>query len=489
MEKELVWTIVGVLVGGYVFLFGFVGKLNDWYYSFKLKRKEVPLPPGDLGWPGIGKMLNFIKASKFGDPDSFIFDLFKKYGRTGIYKTHLLSSPTVIVCSPDTCRKILADDENFTLGYPQTSKILAGKRSFHSISKSEHKRLRRLTTSILNGHEALSMYVGHIEHNVINSLEEWSRLNRPIEVLPELKRIVFKVITHIFMGADDDPVVADMESLFTELHAGLFSLNVNLPGFAFHRAIKARKKLVKILSYVIEKKTKALNKEPEKGKRDMIDLLMAVEDDDGRKLEEEDIIDLLIMFLVAGHESSALGTMWGLINLAENPEVFKKAKEEQEMIVRNRPSTQKGLTLREIKSMTYLPRVIDEMMRKTSINFAAFRHAIEDVNINGYLIPKGWKILVWYRAIHMDPQIHPNPREFNLERWDNDGVKTGAFVPFGAGTRICPGRDLAKLEMSIFLHYFLLNYKLEKVNPKCPVTYIPVPRPTDNCLAKIVKVA
>lgn len=58
----------------------------------------------------------------------------------------------------------------------------------------------------------------------------------------------------------------------------------------------------------------------------MIDLLMAVEDDDGRKLEEEDIIDLLIMFLVAGHESSALGTMWGLINLTENPEVFKKAK-------------------------------------------------------------------------------------------------------------------------------------------------------------------
>ncbi|XP_060675765.1 beta-amyrin 11-oxidase [Ziziphus jujuba] len=289
----------------------------------------------------------------------------------------------------------------------------------------------------------MAMKLGHIEHNVINSLEEWSRLNCPIEILPELKRIVFKVITHIFMDADDDPVVADMESLFTELHAGLFSLNVNLPGFAFHKAIKARKKLVKILSYVIERKTKALNKEPEKGKRDMIDLLMGVEDDDGKKLEEEDIIDLLIMFVVDGHESSALGTMWGLINLAENPEVFKKAKEEQEMIVRNRPSTQKGLTLREIKSMTYLPKVIDEMMRKTSINFAAFRHAIEDVNMDGYLIPKGWKILVWYRAIHMDPQIDPNPHEFNLKRWDNDGVKTGAFIPFGAGTRICPERDLA----------------------------------------------
>lgn len=164
----------------------------------------------------------------------------------------MLSSPTVIVCTPDTCRRILADDEHFILGYPQTSKILAGKRSFHSISKSEHKRLRRLTTSILNGYEALSMYVDHIEHNVISSLEEWSKLNRPIEVLPELKRIVFKVITHIFMGADDDPIVADMERLFTELHAGLFSLNVNLPGFAFNRAIKVqRRQKSKFLCYEI----------------------------------------------------------------------------------------------------------------------------------------------------------------------------------------------------------------------------------------------
>ncbi|KAH7536763.1 hypothetical protein FEM48_Zijuj03G0021000 [Ziziphus jujuba var. spinosa] len=161
----------------------------------------------------------------------------------------------------------------------------------------------------------------------------------------------------------------------------------------------------------------------------------------------------------------------GFDQLAENPEVFKKAKEEQEMIVRNRPSTQKGLTLREIKSMTYLPKVIDEMMRKTSINFAAFRHAIEDVNMD-----------VWYRAIHMDPQIDPNPHEFNLKRWDNDGVKTGAFIPFGAGTRICPERDLA-------ITSYLTMSELEKVNPKCPVTYIPVPRPADNCLAKIVKVA
>jgi len=37
--------------------------------------------------------------------------------------------------------------------------------------------------------------------------------------------------------------------------------------------------------------------------------------------------------------------------------------------------------------------------------------------------------------------------------------KAGEFLPFGGGTRLCPGNDLAKLEISVFLHHFLLNYE------------------------------
>nr|GMD64967.1 ent-kaurenoic acid oxidase 2-like [Ipomoea batatas] len=70
---------------------------------------------------------------------------------------------------------------------------------------------------------------------------------------------------------------------------------------------------------------------------------------------------------------------------------------EQEEIVRNMPRDQKGLTLKEIRKMEYL-----------SNNFTP---------------------------------------------------KAGTFLPFGAGSRLCPGNDLAKLEISIFLHYFLLGYE------------------------------
>ena len=36
----------------------------------------------------------------------------------------------------------------------------------------------------------------------------------------------------------------------------------------------------------------------------------------------------------------------------------------------------------------------------------------------GYLIPKGWKVQLWYRSVHMDPEIYPDPKKFNPSRWE-----------------------------------------------------------------------
>lgn len=61
-------------------------------------------------------------------------------------------------------------------------------------------------------------------------------------------------------------------------------------------------------------------------KKNMLDMLMEVEDKDKRKLEEEDIIDILLMYLLAGHETSAHGTMWAALYLQEHPDILQKAK-------------------------------------------------------------------------------------------------------------------------------------------------------------------
>ena len=258
------WFILVAALLGYAFVFGFLWRVNEWYYVSRLGRKiQHTLPPGHLGWPFLGNMLTFFRAFK-SDPDSFINDLVSRYlfssltsivrtlyikkeftidlqtvyryGRTGIYRTFLFWSPSIIVCTPEICRKVLSDDEQLKLGYPALS--LFGKRSFHGISNEEHKRLRRLTTPPITG-QALSTYIGLTEDASVKVLEELSSMTTPSELLTELRKFAFKIITTIFMGSDVHHVDLGLfQNLYRDLSRGAKSLPIHLPGFAFYKAHK-----------------------------------------------------------------------------------------------------------------------------------------------------------------------------------------------------------------------------------------------------------
>ncbi|GAY67593.1 Ent-kaurenoic acid oxidase 2 [Citrus sinensis] len=487
MDSNFLWPMLAMFLGSLVVMFGFLKKINEWYYVGRLGEKKNSLPPGEMGWPLLGNMLSLIKAFRSSDPDSFIHCLVDRYGRTGVYKGHLFWSPSIVVCTPETCKHVLMDNEKFGRGNPESTKELLGKQTV-SLSTEEHKRLRKLTTNPFRGDKALTMYVGYIEDIVIDMLDELGSINKPVVFLFEMRKLAFKVIGHIVFGTTSDHLLELMEKYYTDLLLGLRSPAINIPGFAFHGALKARKLLVKLLEEVLEERKKRSGIEQKKGQKGMIDLLLEAEDENGKKLEDVHIIDLLIINLLAGHESSAHASMWAVLYLNQHPEMLQKAKQEQEEIIKRRPSTQKGLTLEEIKQMDYLAKVIDETMRRSSLFIPIFREAKVDANIQGYTVPKGWQVLVWTRGVHMDPEVYTNPKEFDPSRWDNHTTKPGSYIPFGGGPWICPGADLTKLEIYIFLHYFLLNYKLELQNPECPVAYLPVPRPSDNCLAKVIRV-
>ncbi|KAL6008501.1 Ent-kaurenoic acid oxidase 1 [Asimina triloba] len=480
------WSIWLAVFGGLAALVALMKKVNGWLYESGLGEKKYDLPPGDMGWPLIGNMWEFLTAFKSGYPDNFITSFVKRFSRTGIYKAFMFGSPTVMVTIPDTCKQVLMDDDNFRPGWPEATHKLIGRKSFVGLPHEEHRWIRKLTAAPVNGHEALSVYLEFIDGVVVLALEKWCKMGE-IEFLTELRRLTFRIITHIFLSAEGDPVMATLEKEYTDLNYGVRAMAINLPGFAYYRALKARKKLVAVLQSVLAKRREEKARGIERPKKDMMDQLIEVQDENGRRLNDEEIIDVLIMYLNAGHESSGHTTMFATVFLQENPEFFEKAKAEQEQILKNRPPGQKGLSFKEYRQMEYLSKVIDETLRVVNFSSVVFREATSDVNINGYTIPKGWKVQVWFRNVHMDPEVYPDPKEFNPDRWDTYTPKAGAFIPFGAGSRLCPGNDLAKMEISIFLHHFLLGYQLKRKNPNSPMRYLPHPRPIDNCLATVTK--
>ncbi|XP_018818700.2 ent-kaurenoic acid oxidase 1-like [Juglans regia] len=460
--------------------------VNKWLHETQLGEKQYSLPPGDLGWPFLGNMPSFLRSFKSNHPESFISSFVSRFGRTGMYKAFMFGSPSVIVTTPEACRRVLTDDDCFKPGWPQATVQLIGNKSFVGISYEEHKRLRRLTAASINGYEALSIYAKYIEENVVSSLNKWTTMGE-IEFLTQLRKLTFRIIMYIFLSSEGEPVMEALERQYTTLNYGIRAMAINLPGFAYHKALKARKKLVATFQSIVDERRNQRKEFVLPKKKDMMDALLDVADENGRKLSDEEIIDIMLMYLNAGHESSGHTAMWAAIFLEQHPEFLQKAKAEQEEIVRRRPPGQSGLTLKEIREMEYLSKVIDETLRVITFAPTVFREAKTDVNISGYTIPKGWKVLVWFRSVHLDPETYENPMEFNPSRWDNYTPKAGTFLPFGAGSRLCPGNDLAKLEISIFLHHFLLHYQLERVNPGSPVMYLPHTRPIDNCLARLKK--
>ncbi|XP_049415309.1 beta-amyrin 11-oxidase-like [Solanum stenotomum] len=99
-------------------------------------------------------------------------------------------------------------------------------------------------------------------------------------------------------------------------------------------------------------------KDESRSKGNMVDLIMAIEDDEGRRLNDEEIIDLLIVYVFAGHETTAHTAAWAIMFLEQHPEFLQKAKEEQEEIVKRRlPDSDKKLSYDEIRQMKYLTKV------------------------------------------------------------------------------------------------------------------------------------
>ncbi|XP_075086609.1 7,8-epoxymelianol synthase CYP88A154-like [Nicotiana tabacum] len=369
---------------------------------------------------------------------------------------------------------------------------LIGKKALHGITNQEHKRLRRITTAPIKGQQALSLYLGLIEEVVKSSYEKWAEIGeKPVEFVSKMKKATFEVIIRIMMGSEIDPKWLDMvEKVYKIYSHGFMALPINLPGFAYHRAFKARANLIKIFQSVIDERKVMNMRDKSRVKCNMVDLIMCIEDEEGKRLSDEEIIDLLIVYAFAGHETTAHTTAWAIMYLEQHPEFFQKAKEEQQEIVKNRLHSDKNLSYDEIRQMKYLTKVIDETLRCSNITLAIYRNAKRTINMNGYTIPKGWKVLTWIRQVHLDPNNYVNPKEFNPLRWDAHETKPfSAFLPFGAGPRLCPGAELARLEVSVFLHYFLLYYRLERLNPEIRVAYLPIPSPTDNCLARLKKLS
>ncbi|XP_044487462.1 ent-kaurenoic acid oxidase 1-like [Mangifera indica] len=474
MEVWLSWVLGFVPILGWMLWWW-----NDLRYAAPLKFKYsgtgARLPPGHMGFPFLGEMISFLWYFKvLRRPDDFINSKRRKYGDgVGMYRTHLFGSPAIIACFPAINKFVFRSDDKFILKWPNID--LMGITSLVAVHGKAHARLRSFVTNAINRPDALRRITEMVQPRIVSALQSWAQKGQ-LKMYDEAKKVSFENIGKLFVSFEPGPILETMDKWFYGLLGGVRAQPFNFPGTAYHHAIQCRKKLDAIFRVELERK----KKKKESGvdtTNDLMDGLMQIEDEEGKKLSDQEVVDNIVSLVVAGYESTAVASMWALYFLAKNPNVLEKLREENMAIRKNKKGDY--ITSEDVSKLKYTNKVVEETIRMANIAAVSFRMATQEVEYQGYKIPKNWKVILWLRYLHTDPENFDDPMCFNPDRW-NEPAKPGTYQVFGTGIRTCPGNTLSRLQLALFVHHLSVGYKWELRNPDAKITYLSHPRPADG---------
>lgn len=199
---------------------------------------------------------------------------------------------------------------------------------------------------------------------------------------------------------------------------------------------------------------------------DLLTMLVHTRDEEtGKGMTNQQLRDEAITMYSAGHETSANALNWTLMTLAKEPEVVAKMRAEIKEVIGD-----KSPSFEDLRQLQYVRQVIEEGMRLFPPAYALGREALAEDEILGHKIPKKSIILMSIYALQRDAKYYPNPEKFDPDRFSPEEVKKRprlAYMPFGAGARMCIGNHFAMMEMQLILTLLIrrFDFVLDESHP------------------------
>ncbi|KAI5570085.1 hypothetical protein BDE02_11G002000 [Populus trichocarpa] len=438
------------------------------------RKSSKKLPPGSLGFPIIGQTFSFLSAMRKNRAEEWLQDKKRKYGP--ISKMSLLGTPTVFVCGQAANKFIYTCDDSILANQqPSSIRRLCGERNILELSSHEHKRVRGALVSILKP-EVLKQYVGKMDEEVRKHFKIHWHGKKKVLAMPLMKTLTFNVMSSLIFGIEQSAKREILVELFQQLLKGILCVPINFPFTCFNRSLQAREKIRTIVMDLIHEKRAAMEDQITSPQQDLITTLLSLRNADfSAALSDEEIVDNVILIMIAGYDTTSILLSFLINLLANNPSVYASVLQEQEEIARSKVS-EDLLTWDDLQRMRYTWRVATETLRMTPPVLSFFRKVLKDFEYEGYLIPKGWQV-IWATCItHMDECLFPNPSGFDPGHFDKQApVPPYSFVAFGGGARICPGYEFARLETLITIHYLVNRFTWKLCHPNISFSRDPFP--------------
>jgi len=405
---------------------------------------------------------------------------FARYGDVVAYRVGPARGPRrmrpliVAVRHPEDVRRVLLDTAVFVRQAPHYTVLreLLGE-TLSTMDGIRWQRQKRILQPLFT-RQHVGRYLELVDTEASRVVAQWEQLSeREVDVVHAMEQYALRVLGQTIFaeeGEIDAETIAALARLVPQVGTQVVTRVTQLlrpplrwPTPRNRRFLALRAELRETIERVALRREIDGRSDTDGAEGDLLSRLRAARDPEGGSmLTPREVRDEALMFLLAGHTTTADVLVSTLYLLGRHAHV-------QERVAAATSESGDGDLVRA---------AVQEAMRLHPPSYALGRRAGRDTELGGHAVPAGTLVLLVPWATHRDPRFWPDPERFDPLRFIGEHDRPPfAYVPFGGGGRTCIGRHLAMMESTILLRALLRNYRLESLDATLPLSQLVSMRP------------
>jgi cytochrome P450 len=377
--------------------------------------------------------------------------------------------PLVFVSSPRGAHDVLARTDAFAerAATPISLEIrrLLGDNLL-VVPHHEWLPRRRALQPIFTKHH-VPRFAGHMAEVAEQLADRWA-VGAEVDLDTECRAMMLRALGHSILGID---LVDRTQVVGAALRtAGKWATDralrpVNPPRWWPTRAQRRARAATAALHALAAEILRACRADPTRDAPLVRALMQTTDPQTGQPLSDRAICDELVLFILAGHDTTSTALTYALWALGHRPDLQQRVAAEAGALGDRR------LTHEDVPRLRYTVQVLHEALRLCPPAPAVGRMVMADIEVNGYRLPAGTVAVVAIYAIHRDPALWEDPLRFDPDRFSPErskGRDRWQYLPFGGGPRACIGDHFAMLEATLALATILRRIKIDSLNSDFP---------------------
>jgi cytochrome P450 len=301
-------------------------------------------------------------------------------------------------------------------------------------------------------------------YRLLETLDAKARSGAVFDLVPELMSFALDVVCRAAMGSNIDDLLPQIERDTPEGEhwimrhmASVVRLPPSVPTPANLRFQRVRARMREVVERVIEGHRCGVA-----DSTTFLGRLLTACDDSGHAMDDKQLRDEVLTFLLAGHETSAAGAAWTIYELCQHPEWARAIVDEVDGSDLSFTGVSEAVLALKVTGQT-----VYESMRLHPPAWAFTRMAAEPDSFDNFDIDKGSIVVISPFVNHRMPEFWPSPLQFDPNRFAEEQIRARPqlhYFPFGFGPHRCVGMHFAVIEMRIAIALMLSRFEIELVN-------------------------